>query len=191
MATSTSGPDHDPQSSDMVAGEHSIRAKATVHGNGHQSGIDYTTNIGADLDGQEMQIYALIPDTIRMGGFPCLSHLSFQRDGQHLHLMAHYRHQLLVQRAYGNYLALGLLQGYIATAADLHVGQLSVNAGLATLEINPAKLVHYLALLGQQRLWGERHRCRHRDYHPTMRAYRRPILKAASHLFPTLQEKKL
>jgi hypothetical protein len=153
MATSTSESDHDPQSSDMVARDHFIPAKATAHGNGHQSDIDHIFDIGADVDGQEMQVYAPTPDTIRMGGFPCLSHLSFQRDGQHLHLMAHYRHQLLVQRAYGNYLALGLLQGYIAAAADLHVGHLSVNAGLATLEISPSKLDRYLALLDQQRLW--------------------------------------
>ncbi len=154
MATSTSGSGGNPDSSDVVVHDHAIRAETIAHDNGYQPGVHDTVDIAAasGYDNPDMQVYAPTPDTIPMG-FPCLSHLSFQRDGQHLHLMAHYRHQYLVERAYGNYLALGLLQGYIAAAADLRVGHLSVNVGLATLEISRAKLRRYLPLLGQQRLW--------------------------------------
>ena len=101
---------------------------------------------------EETQVYAPTPDTIPMG-FPCLSHLSWQRVGGRLHLLAQYRHQYLIERAYGNYLALGLLQRYVATAAELDVGELSVDTGLCTLEITPAALRKHLAQLNQTSLW--------------------------------------
>ncbi len=153
MTTSTREHDYSSVPNAVVL-DQVIQAETTAYDNGHQSGVHDSDDIAADLsvDNPEMQVYAPTPDTIPMG-FPCLSHLSFQRDGQHLHLMAHYRHQYLVERAYGNYLALGLLQGYVAAAADLRVGHLSVNAGLATLEISHDKLLRYLSLLDQQRLW--------------------------------------
>lgn len=101
---------------------------------------------------EETQVYAPTPDTIPMG-FPCLSHLSWQRVDGRLHLLAQYRHQYLIERAYGNYLALGLLQRYVATAAGLDLGELSVDTGLCTLEISPTALRKYLAQLNQTSLW--------------------------------------
>jgi thymidylate synthase len=101
---------------------------------------------------EETQVYAPTPDTIPMG-FPCLSHLSWQRLGGRLHLLAQYRHEYLIERAYGNYLALGLLQRYVANAAGLEVGELSVDAGLCTLDVTPATLEKYLAQLHQTSLW--------------------------------------
>lgn len=78
----------------------------------------------------------LTPGTdTRFPGFPCLSHCSFQLDRQGtLHAMAQYRSQLMVERAYGNYLGLGLLLSYIAGCAGLHCGELTVTAGYAELE---------------------------------------------------------
>ncbi len=70
---------------------------------------------------------------IRMG-FPCLSFLSFHLDRATLHLTAHYRNQLFLERAYGNYLGLGGLLGYVAKAAGLSPGELLVVAGHAHLE---------------------------------------------------------
>lgn len=68
-------------------------------------------------------------------GFPCLSLISFHLDGPTLHLAAHYRNQLFVERAYGNYLGLGHLLGYVAEAVGLTPGELLVVAGHAQLEI--------------------------------------------------------
>lgn len=67
--------------------------------------------------------------------FPCLSHCSFQidRDGQ-VHLLAHYRSQYMVQRAYGNYVGLGRLLAYVAEQSGLRTGHLTVVAGLAQIE---------------------------------------------------------
>lgn len=71
----------------------------------------------------------------RFPGFPCLSHVSFQVDRESaLHAMAHYRSQLMVERAYGNYVGLGLLLGYIAEQAGLRAGELTVTAGYAQLD---------------------------------------------------------
>jgi len=68
-------------------------------------------------------------------GFPCLSHCSFQLDRSGtLHAMAHYRSHLMTERAYGNYLGLGRLLGYIAGQAGLRTGQLTVTAGYAVLD---------------------------------------------------------
>jgi hypothetical protein len=71
----------------------------------------------------------------RFPGFPCLSHCSFQLDRSGtLHAMAHYRSQLMVERAYGNYTGLGRLLGYIAGQAGLRIGELTVTAGYAILD---------------------------------------------------------
>jgi hypothetical protein len=67
-------------------------------------------------------------------GGPCLSHIAFQRDGNVLHAVAHYRSQYLIERAYGNYLGLGQLLGYIAEQADLSPGTLTIVAGYAQLD---------------------------------------------------------
>lgn len=75
------------------------------------------------------------PDTGILMSFPCLSHCSFQLDRSGtLHAMAHYRSQLMVEKAYGNYLGLGQLLNYVATQAGLMTGELTVTAGYAQLK---------------------------------------------------------
>jgi hypothetical protein len=72
-------------------------------------------------------------DTSAMA-FPCLSLLSFQLDDGTLHTLAQYRSQYLLQRGYGNYLAIAGLMRYVAAAAGLTTGQLTVVAGLAAAD---------------------------------------------------------
>jgi hypothetical protein len=67
-------------------------------------------------------------------GFPCLSHLAFQVDGDQLHAVAHYRSQFLIERAYGNYLGLGRLLEHVASNSGLSEGRLTVVAGYAQIE---------------------------------------------------------
>ena len=67
--------------------------------------------------------------------FPCLSLLSFQLDHREvLHTVAHYRSQYLLQRGYGNYLGIAGLMQYVAAAAGLRPGRLTVVAGMATAD---------------------------------------------------------
>jgi hypothetical protein len=57
-------------------------------------------------------------------GFPCLSHISLSLvDGQ-LHMTALYRNHEFVRRAYGNYLGLGRLLGFVAHEAGCGIGEL-------------------------------------------------------------------
>lgn len=70
-------------------------------------------------------------------GFPCLAHLAFHLVEERLHMLAHYRNQYLVERAYGNYLGLAELQRYVAAAAGIATGELMVVAGHAGIDTHP------------------------------------------------------
>jgi hypothetical protein len=68
----------------------------------------------------------------RCRGFPCLSHISLQIDTDHrVHAVAYYRSHDVVSKAYGNYLGLGRLMGYVADHIGANVGQLTIIAGHA------------------------------------------------------------
>ncbi|MEU9015716.1 hypothetical protein AB0D12_39805 [Streptomyces sp. NPDC048479] len=74
--------------------------------------------------------------------FPCLSHCSFQLDSatNTVHLAAYYRSHYMFDRAYGNYLALGHLNAWVAAQAGLTPGSLTVMAGCARLGCTKAEL---------------------------------------------------
>lgn len=71
----------------------------------------------------EINIYNERRDTNPMG-FPCLAHISVHLHERRVHMQAVYRNEVLVGRAYGNYLGLAQLQTYIARAAGADVGEL-------------------------------------------------------------------
>lgn len=77
-------------------------------------------------------------------GFPCLSLLSFQLDAGHLHVVAHYRSHYLFQRAYGNYLAVCRLLGYVCVQAGLVPGRATIVAGYAQVDKHRASSVDVL-----------------------------------------------
>ncbi|TDE08492.1 hypothetical protein [Jiangella asiatica] len=77
-------------------------------------------------------------------GFPCLSLLSFQLDNGHLHVVAHYRSHYLFQRAYGNYLAVCRLLGYVCRLAGLVPGRATIVAGYAQVDKHRASSVEVL-----------------------------------------------
>lgn len=99
---------------------------------------------GGSEGGAVLAYNPLTKDDRRRMGFPCLSLASFHLDGDSIHLAAHYRNQSVVERAYGNYLGLGRLQAYVATACGLAVGELMVVSGHIELEFTGgvADLVH-------------------------------------------------
>lgn len=77
-------------------------------------------------------------------GFPCLSLLSFQLDDGQLHVVAHYRSHYLFQRAYGNYLAVCRLLGYVSEQAGLVPGRATIVAGYAQVDKHRASSVNVL-----------------------------------------------
>lgn len=67
-------------------------------------------------------------------GFPCLSMLSFNLDGDEVHLLAHYRYEYLISKGYGNYLGLARLLAYVSTEAGLSAGRMTVVTGRAHVD---------------------------------------------------------
>jgi thymidylate synthase len=88
----------------------------------------------------ELQIYIATRDAKKNRGFPCLSFCSLQRDHNSLHMMAYYRSQCMISRAYGNYLGLGRLLWYSAMQSNLQVGTLTVIAGRAYIDGSQASI---------------------------------------------------
>jgi hypothetical protein len=81
----------------------------------------------------EAQVFAPGKDTRPMG-FPCMSSLSFQLDGDLLRLTATYRNQYFVERALGNFLGLARLHRFVADQTGLCQGPLTVHAFHAQLD---------------------------------------------------------
>ena len=81
----------------------------------------------------EINIYCEAVDRNPMS-FPCLAHVSVHMHQGALHMQAVYRNELLVARAYGNFLGLGQLQHYIATAAGLQIGELLMSINHVELD---------------------------------------------------------
>ena len=71
----------------------------------------------------QAQIFASNRDYASVMGFPCLSFVSFQLDGNRLNLTAIYRNQYYFQRALGNFIGLARLQRFVANAAELELGE--------------------------------------------------------------------
>lgn len=75
----------------------------------------------------------------------CLSHCSFQLDRTgKVHALATYRSHFMTERAYGNYLGLGRLLGYVSAQSGLRPGTLCVVAGYAQIEPGTITLVRPL-----------------------------------------------
>ena len=76
---------------------------------------------------------------------PCLSHCSFQLDRTGtVHALATYRSHYMAERAYGNYLGLGRLLGYVSAQSGLKAGTLTVVAGYAQIEPGTIGLIRPL-----------------------------------------------
>jgi hypothetical protein len=112
--------------------------------------IDLTTEVDS-LDG--LAVYSSERDAEKPSrmGFPCLSHLAFQRDDNLVHCVAFYRSQDMAVRAYGNYWGIGQLQEYVAHEAGLQPGTLTVIAGVATLGITRVKARTFIAQAAEVR----------------------------------------
>jgi thymidylate synthase len=81
----------------------------------------------------EINIYSEAVDTSPMS-FPCMAHVSVHMHEGRLHMQAVYRNEYLIGRAYGNFLGLGQMQTYIASAAGLEVGELLMTINHAELD---------------------------------------------------------
>ncbi len=98
----------------------------------------------------EVNIYSEEHDRNIKRGFPCMSHLAFQLDGERVDCLATYRSHDMIKKAYGNYLGLAELQRYVADQSGFEPGELSVLAGHAAIEgLNRAQLDELRALIAE------------------------------------------
>ncbi len=76
----------------------------------------------------------------RWRGGPCLSLLSFKRDGERLLLTATYRNHHYVARCLGNLIGLGRLMSFVAREAGLSVGPLTCVSTYAEIDNGTEKV---------------------------------------------------
>lgn len=81
----------------------------------------------------EAQIFAPGKDRLPIG-FPCMSSLSFQLDGDDLRLTSTYRNQYYIQKALGNFTGLAQLHRFVADAAGVRQGPLTIHAFHAQID---------------------------------------------------------
>ncbi|TGD36360.1 hypothetical protein EB834_20015 [Brevibacterium aurantiacum] len=70
----------------------------------------------------------------RLRGFPCLVHIDLSVVDNRINLLAVYRHQYLITKAYGNMVGLARLQRFLAEQSGYEVGELSIMASFADCE---------------------------------------------------------
>jgi hypothetical protein len=85
--------------------------------------------LGDDQDLRGLQVYA--PTDRRTRGFPCLTHIDLTLYRGRLHMTAVYRHQYLIDKAYGNLLGLSWLMQFLCQQTGHELGELVVHATLA------------------------------------------------------------
>jgi hypothetical protein len=82
-----------------------------------------------------VQVYAATDQRTR--GFPCLTHIDLTLHQGRLHCTAVYRHQYLVEKAYGNLVGLSALLRFLCQQGGCSPGELVVHATMA--DAQPAK----------------------------------------------------
>ncbi len=89
---------------------------------GRGGALSSAYEVGFTTDGGDLRIQAPGQDRNTMG-FPCMSHISFTLEHDVLNLAALYRNQHFVARAYGNYVGLARIGGFIAQEVGVELGE--------------------------------------------------------------------
>jgi hypothetical protein len=122
----------------QAGGVNQIAARITALRREHriQRATNNTLDIDVAADSVEplrgVQMYAATDKRIR--GFPCLTHIDLTLYNGRLHCTAVYRHQYLVEKAYGNMLGLSRLLEFLCQQSGYGLGELVVHATLADSE---------------------------------------------------------
>ncbi|MFJ4221775.1 hypothetical protein [Curtobacterium luteum] len=76
-------------------------------------------------------------DDNRVRSFPCMTHIDIGVHDGLINLVAVYRLQQVITKAYGNFVGLARLQAFIAQQTGFGIGELGVHATMATLGGEP------------------------------------------------------
>lgn len=115
-----------------------IRALRGQHGNSAYNASDIVIGGEAMDESAEpdslrgVQVYSERDGRVR--GFPCMVHIDLTLYEGKLSLIATYRHQYLVTKAYGNLLGLARLHRFLSQQTGFPMGELAVMATLADAE---------------------------------------------------------
>lgn len=109
-----------------------IRYLRLAHTRGETAHNASDIALGGEAEGMPdvgLQVYAATDR--RQRGFPCLVHVDLTVLGGKLSMLAVYRHQFLVTKAYGNLLGLSQLLRFLAQQTGYQVGEVAIQATLA------------------------------------------------------------
>jgi len=87
------------------------------------------TDVDADEMLKGLQVYAATDRRTR--SFPCLTHIDLTLHHGRLHCLAVYRHQYLIEKAYGNMVGLSALLHFLCQQSGYEPGELVVHATMA------------------------------------------------------------
>lgn len=97
---------------------------------------------GPDGAPDGLQVYAVTDRRTR--SFPCLTHIDLTLHEGRLHCTAVYRHQYLVEKAYGNLMGLSALLRFLCQQTGYAVGELCVHATMADAQLSEGTWIHEL-----------------------------------------------
>lgn len=108
-----------------------VSALRSEHDAGRRKNNTLDIDVAADADdaARGLQVYAATDK--RRRGFPCLTHIDLTLHDGALHCLAVYRHQYLVDKAYGNMLGLSALLRFLCQQSGYQPGELVVHATMA------------------------------------------------------------
>lgn len=109
-----------------------VKALRREHAAGRKTNNTLDIDLAADSESepvQGLQMYAATDK--RQRGFPCLTHIDFTLHNGRLHCLAVYRHQYLIEKAYGNLLGLSRLMRFLCHQTGFDMGELVVHATMA------------------------------------------------------------
>ena len=130
-------------------GVNQLAARVTALRREHAAGRRCNNTLDVDIaaDSEEdlrgLQVYAATDK--RMRGFPCLTHIDFTLHEGRLHCLAVYRHQYLIEKAYGNMLGLSWLLGFLCQQTGYAPGELVVHATMADAQLGTSSTVRDIA----------------------------------------------
>jgi hypothetical protein len=90
-----------------------------------------------------VQVYAA--DDRRTRGFPCLTHIDLTLYDGTLHATAVYRHQYLVEKAYGNLMGLSAMLRFLCQQSGYAMGELCVHATMGDAQLSEGHWIRDLA----------------------------------------------
>jgi hypothetical protein len=116
--------------------------------NGRRTNNTLNIDVGADAVATEPQLPGVqVYDVgdMRTRGFPCLTHIDLTLYEGALHCTAVYRHQYLIEKAYGNFVGLGALMQFLCQQGGCELGELVVHATLADAELGRRRVAQLIA----------------------------------------------